>query len=109
MIHLEAEIQKAIESHRFNFSHGQQDTVLELLRYSYFECSPIEDEAIRRAWAELDSVLDALPMEESDALLYMVSGIIDAYVRAAFRHGAMLGGKIEKELAEKTLCVRRGG
>lgn len=98
MLSLENAIKNIMEEKSISSLDNSTDTLLELLRFSYFETNPIEDTAIRKAWADLDSVFLSLPNDECDALLGLVSRLIEAYSRAYFRHGAILGKQLMDEM-----------
>lgn len=74
--------------------------VMELLYNAYREENRPEPENIRLHFAELNAILEKLPLEEMDVVWYRVCELCVAHEKTAFLDGVRIGARLVNELDE---------
>ena len=87
--------------------HGDVDSLLELLYHFFTEYEPVENEELRRQFAELEHQLMSSLGETGDScretvesLMTIVSSVCAECERAAFMEGVKVGVRLILELTE---------
>ena len=87
--------------------HGDVDFMLELLYHFFTEYEPVENEELRRQFAELEHHLMESLAETGDSrretvesLMTIVSSVCAECERAAFMEGVKVGARLILELTE---------
>ena len=87
--------------------HGDVDSMLELLYHFFTEYEPVENEELRRQFAELEHQLMSSLGETGDScretvesLMTIVSSVCAECERAAFMEGVKVGARLILELTE---------
>lgn len=87
--------------------HGDVDSLLELLYHFFTEYEPVENEEIRRQFAELEHQLMSSLAETGDScretvesLMTIVSSVCAECERVAFMEGVKVGARLILELTE---------
>ena len=87
--------------------HGDVDSLLELLYHFFTEYEPVENEELRRQFAELEHQLMSSLGETGDScretvesLMTIVSSVCAECERAAFMEGIKVGARLILELTE---------
>ena len=88
--------------------HGDVDSLLELLYHFFTEYEPVENEELRRQFAELEHQLMSSLGETVDScretvesLMTIVSSVCAECERAAFMEGIKVGARLILELTEE--------
>ena len=87
--------------------HGDVDSMLELLYHFFTEYEPVENEELRRQFAELEHhLMESLAImgdscrETVESLMTIVSSVCAECERAAFMEGVKVGARLILELTE---------
>ena len=83
-----------------DFGDSDLRTVPEFIWGCYTEYNPVQSEAIRCAFQQMDAIFCKLPCSDVDALFASVSSLCLAYEKAAFLDGLRLGTQLMYELRE---------
>ena len=87
-----------IEEIKAQLLAGEPDSVLDMLYDHYRRQNRPETDAIRENLAQLNDVLEKLPLPEMDMVLYRVCGLCMAYQHLAFTDGVGIGAKLAAEM-----------
>ncbi len=81
-------------------SHGDAESVMELLYWHYSECNPIDNQKIRDSFRKLRNQFPEFSMQVFDPIFTTVSDLCE-HQRLAFYEGLRLGVTLMIELAEE--------
>lgn len=87
-----------IQSHPFDSSDSDCETVLDQLYQAYAESHESDPEEIGDGFKELEEYLHSLPLEDNNAVFNLCCRLCNAYERKAFRDGLQYGAHLVKEL-----------
>ena len=93
-------LKQCAESHTFDTGDLDCKTVLDQLYRAYAESHETDPPEIRDGFAELESFLETLPLDDNDAVWNLCCRICTAYERKAFIDGFHYGAQLMKELTE---------
>ena len=94
-----AEALKAyIEKHSFDLGEGGCETVLDQLYQAYAESHESDPPEIRAGFAELETFLETLPLDDNNAVFNLCCRICAAYEYKAFLDGLQYGVALIMEL-----------
>ena len=80
--------------------HGDCQSVMNLLYWTYAEYNPIDEQKIRDGFAKLRNQFPGLSLQEFDPIFDTVCNLCSAYERLAFYEGLRLGVTLMQELTE---------
>lgn len=87
-----------IENHPIDFGDSQCQTVLERLYQAYAEAGENDPPEIRKAFEDLGSFMEQLPLKDNNELFQLVCELCIAYDRKAYCDGLQTGAKLMMEL-----------
>ena len=97
-----AEALKAyIEKHSFDLGEGGCETVLDQLYQAYAESHESDPPEIRAGYAELETFLEYLPLDDNNAVFNLCCRLCVAYEHKAFLDGLQYGAALMMELSEQ--------
>ena len=97
-----AEALKAyIEKHSFDLGKGGCETVLDQLYQAYAESHESDPPEIRAGYAELETFLENLPLDDNNAVFNLCCRLCVAYEHKAFLDGLQYGAALMMELSEQ--------
>ncbi|MBR2048348.1 MAG: hypothetical protein IJ960_07085 [Oscillospiraceae bacterium] len=82
----------------YDTQYGRTESPLDILWYCYCVASPVDDDLIRAAEAELNQLAGTLPLPVSDGLTDLVGRVCLSYQRAAFLDGMKVGAELAGQL-----------
>lgn len=91
-------LKRCAENHTFDSGEPDYKTVLDQLYRAYAESHENDPPEIRDGFAELESFLETLPLDDNNAVWNLCCRICAAYERKAFIDGFHYGTKLMKEL-----------
>ena len=74
------------------------DSVLALLYEAYSGTHPLEDTAIKQAFADLYKSMSGMALPEMDQILYPICTLCRTHERAGFEAGVKLGIRLAQEI-----------
>ena len=83
-----------IEKHPFAPGDGGSETVLDQLYQAYAESHESDPPEIRAGFAELETFLESLPLDDNNAVFNLCCRLCSAYERKAFRDGILYGAHL---------------
>ena len=90
-----------IEKHPFDPGDSGCETVLDQLYQAYAESHESDPPEIRAGFAELESFLEKLPLDNNNAVFNLCCCIYTEYERKAFKDGLLYGARLIWELFKK--------
>ena len=90
-----------IEKHPFDLGDSGCETVLDQLYQAYAESHESDPPEIRAGFAELETFLESLPLDDNNAVFNLCCRLCTAYEEKAFRHGLIYGAHLMQELFTK--------
>lgn len=87
-----------IDSHPFDSGDSDCETVLDQLYQAYAESNESDPPEIRAGFAELETFLESLPLDENNAVFNLCCRIYTEYERSAFKEGLRYGAHLFLEL-----------
>lgn len=72
-------------------NHGDAQSVMNLLYWTYTEYNPIDDKKLKNGFAKLRSQFPNLSLQEFDPVFTIVSDLCGDHERLAFYEGLRLG------------------
>jgi len=87
-----------LASQPIEFHDWDADSLLEFLFCCYTEDHPLDNEAIRRCYKNMEPLFEGLPRDASNQLFRNIAELCNAYEQAAFTEGLRVGAAIEKEI-----------
>lgn len=93
-----AQLKAYIDSHPFDFSDSGCETVLGQLYQAYAESYDSDPPEIRAGFAELETFLESLPLDDNNAVFNLCCRISTEYERKAFKDGLQIGFHLLREL-----------
>lgn len=81
-------------------NHGDAQSVMNLLYWTYTEYNPIDDKKLKNGFAKLRSQFPNLSLQEFDPVFTIVSDLCADHERLAFYEGLRLGVTLMQELKE---------
>lgn len=97
-----AEALKAyIEKHSLDLGEGGCETVLDQLYQAYAESHEPDPPEIRAGYAELETFLENLPLDDNNAVFNLCCRLCVAYEHKAFLDGLQYGAALMMELSEQ--------
>ena len=96
-IHL-SEVYEYIDTHPVSSYPGSFQSMLDMVRYIYTTCNPIDNVSIRACFQSFDSLTTKLTLQEHDQVLDVVCDLCMEYEKAAFSHGILVGMALMTEL-----------
>ena len=88
-----------IEKHPFEPGDSGCETVLDQLYQAYAESHESDPPEIQAGYAELESFLKSLPLDDNNAVFDLCCRLCVAYERKAFRDGLQYGTVLMLELS----------
>ena len=86
------------ESHTFDTGNPENRTVLDQLFCAYQDSHETDPPEIKDGFAELESFLETLPLDDNNAVWNLCCRICVAYERKAFIDGFHYGAQLMREL-----------
>ena len=87
-----------IKSHKFDGGTSECETVLEQIYRAYAESHESDPPEIQAGFAELESFLETLPLNDNNAVFSLCCRLCIHYERKAFRDGLQYGAHLISEL-----------
>ena len=87
--------------HPFDVGNGDGETVLDQLYQAYAESHESDPPEISEGFKELECFLEALPLDDNNAVFILCCRLCTAYEEKAFRHGLLYGAHLMSELQSK--------
>ena len=84
--------------HPFDAENGDAETVLDQLYQAYAESHEFDPPEISNGFKELECFLEALPLDDNNAVFNLCCRLCTAYEAKAFRHGLLYGSHLILEL-----------
>lgn len=81
-------------------NHGDAQSVMNLLYWTYTEYNPIDDKKLKNGFAKLRSQFPHLSLQDFDPVFDTVSDLCIDHERLAFYEGLRLGFTLMQELKE---------
>lgn len=81
-------------------NHGDAQSVMNLLYWTYTEYNPIDDKKLKDGFAKLRSQFANLSLQEFDPVFNIVSDLCGDHEQLAFYEGLRLGVTLMQELKE---------
>ena len=91
-------LKRCAENHSFDSGDPDCKTVLDHLYRTYAESHEADPPEIRDGFAELESFLEVLPLDDNNAVFNLRCRICVAYEHKAFIDGFHYGAQLMKEL-----------
>ena len=85
-------------AHPFDSGNGDAETVLDQLYQAYAESHESDPPEISNGFKELDCFLEALPLDDNNAVFTLCCRLCRACEEKAFRHGLIYGAHLMLEL-----------
>ena len=82
-------------------SHADAQSLLEELYFTYAERNPINNEALRKLYADLHSYFRPLSFTEEDTVFDLLDKLYLLHERTAFLEGTKFGARLAIELLEE--------
>ena len=76
------------------------DSVLALLYEAYSGTHPLEDTAIKQAFADLYLAMNGMELPEMDQILYPICALCRIHERSGFEAGIKLGIRLAQEIID---------
>ena len=77
---------------------SDEESVLSILYEAYSGTHPLEDTAIKQAFADLYKSMSGMALPEMDQILYPICTLCRTHERAGFRAGVKLGFRLAQEI-----------
>ena len=87
-----------IETHPFDSGDGDYETVLDQLYQAYAELHESDPPEIQAGFAELENLLETLPLNDNNAVFGLCCRLCIHYERKAFLDGLQYGAHLMFEL-----------
>ena len=87
-----------IDAHQFDPGDGNSETVLDQLYQAYAESRESDPPEIQAGFAELESFLETLPLDDNNAVFNLCCRLCTAYEYKAFLDGLQYGAHLISEL-----------
>ena len=87
-----------IETHPFDAGDSNNGTVLDQLYQAYAESCESDPPEIQAGFAELESFLETLPLDDNNAVFSLCCRLCIHYERKAFLDGLQYGAHLMSEL-----------
>ena len=87
-----------IETHPFDAGDSNNETVLDQLYQAYAESRESDPPEIQAGFAELESFLETLPLDDNNAVFNLCCRLCTAYEYKAFMDGLQYGAHLMSEL-----------
>lgn len=88
-----------IDTHPFDPGDGGCETVLDQLYQAYAESHESDPPEIRAGYAEPETFLENLPLDDNNAVFNLCCRLCVAYERKAFHNGLQYGVELMLELS----------
>ena len=93
-----AQLKAYIGSYPFDFGDSGCETVLDELYQAYAESHESDPPEIQAGFAELETFLESLPLDDNNAVFNLCCRISTEYERKAFKDGLQIGFHLLREL-----------
>ena len=90
-----------MQAHPFDSGDPDGKTVLDQLYHAYAESHENDPPDIRKGFAELETYLETLPLNENNAVFNLCCRLCVAYERKAFLDGLQYGAGLILELGKE--------
>ena len=90
-----------IETHPFDAGDSNNETVLDQLYQAYAESRESDPPEIQAGFAELESLLETLPLDDNNAVFSLCCRLCTAYEYKAFLDGLQYGVHLMNELSKE--------
>ena len=90
-----------IETHPFDAGDSNNETVLDQLYQAYAESRESDPPEIQAGFAELESFLETLPLDDNNAVFSLCCRLCIHYERKAFLDGLQYGAHLMFEMFRK--------
>ena len=87
-----------IETHPFDPSDSDCETVLDQLYKAYAESHESDPPEIRNGFKDLDKLLGTLPLDDNNSVFNLCCSLCTAYERKAFIEGLQYGAHLMTEI-----------
>ena len=101
MYNLAQRLKAYIETHPFDDGDSNCETVLDQLYQAYAESRESDPPEIQAGFAELESLLETLPLDDNNAVFGLCCRLCIHYERKAFLDGLQYGAHLMAELFQK--------
>ena len=91
-----------IEKHPFDLGDSGCETVLDQLYQAYAESHESDPPEIRAGFAELETFLESLPLDDNNAVFNITCRLCTHYERKAFLDGLLYGAELMLTLKHYT-------
>lgn len=98
MYNLAQRLKAYIDAHPFDAEHSNNETVLDQLYQAYAESRESDPPEIQAGFAELESFLETLPLDDNNAVFGLCCRLCIYYERKAFLDGLQYGAHLMSEL-----------
>ena len=98
MYNLAQRLKAYIETHPFDTGDSNNETVLDQLYQAYAESRESDPPEIQAGFAELESFLETLPLDDNNAVFNLCCRLCTAYEYKAFMDGLQYGAHLMSEL-----------
>ena len=85
-------------SHPFHSEYCDSETVLDQLYQVYSESHEPDPPEIGNGFAELEAFLEALPLDDNNAVFNLTCRLCTIYEKKAFQDGLLYGAHLMREL-----------
>ena len=90
-----------IQTHRFENGDGDSIIVLDQIYQAYAESHESDPPEIKAGFAELESFLETLPLDNNNAVFNLCCRLCVHYEHIAFQDGLIYGAQLMQELNDK--------
>lgn len=94
-----AALKTHIERNPPNF--GDEESVLTLLYEAYNEVNPMDDPQIKADFHKLYELMNGMPLQDMDKIIYPVCTLCREHERSGFVHGVQVGVALSAELEKR--------
>ena len=96
MPNLYAILKSHIETHPPDFGDG--DSVLTMLYEAFAEANPMDDGRLKQDFNDLYQVMNGMPLQEMDKIIYPVCKLCRDHEKAGFIEGIKIGIVLSQEI-----------
>ena len=101
MYNLAQRLKAYIDAHPFDPDDSNNETVLDQLYQAYAESRESDPPEIQAGFAELESFLESLPLDDNNAVFNLCCRLCTAYEYKAFLDGLQYGAHLINELSKE--------
>ncbi len=98
MLSIAKALKAYLSSHPFHSGYCDSETVLDQLYQVYSESHEPDPPEIGSGFAELEAFLEALPLDDNNAVFNLTCRLCTVYEKKAFQDGLLYGAYLMREL-----------